>query len=386
MLSLFASLKDNVPMGAKKLQAPHTEGLCNKLHYRVTFVLLLGCSLMVTCLEWVGAGKKIACVMEGPDDSWTIPLNVINTYCYVMTTFTLPKHWTTKLGIESVQPGVGDYNPKTDEVHYKAYYQWVSFVLFFQACTFYAPHYIFKIWEGGKVKNIIAGLNQLILDKKDRADKEKILAQYFVEAMNTHTFWAMKMLLVDFMNLINCVGNIYLVDAFLGGEFSTYGIKVLNFLEADPENRIDPMAMIFPRVTKCSFYKYGPSGTIQTHDSICVLPINIINEKIYVFLWFWLIILSFISIVGLISHVVSMLIPQITKMNLKSRAMNRKDVNLDDMGRHFEIGDWKLLYILGTNMEPLVFGEFLQELSRAIRDSNQNSVATSPLLQSKEML
>ena len=134
MLSLFASLKDNVPMGAKKLQAPHTEGLCNKLHYRVTFVLLLGCSLMVTCLEWVGAGKKIACVMEGPDDSWTIPLNVINTYCYVMTTFTLPKHWTTKLGIESVQPGVGDYNPKTDEVHYKAYYQWVSFVLFFQIC------------------------------------------------------------------------------------------------------------------------------------------------------------------------------------------------------------------------------------------------------------
>ena len=131
-------------MGAK-LQAPHTEGFCNKLHYRITFILLIGCSLMVTCLEWVGAGKKIACVMEGPDDSWTIPLNVINTYCYVMTTFTLPKHWTTKQGIENAQPGVGDFNPRTDEVHYKAYYQWVSFVLFFQALTFYAPHYIFKV-------------------------------------------------------------------------------------------------------------------------------------------------------------------------------------------------------------------------------------------------
>ena len=147
MLSLFASLKDNVPMGSK-LQAPHTEGFCNKLHYRITFILLIGCSLMVTCLEWVGAGKKIACVMEGPDDSWTIPLNVINTYCYVMTTFTLPKHWTTKQGIENAQPGVGDFNPRTDEVHYKAYYQWVSFVLFFQALTFYAPHYIFKVKIG----------------------------------------------------------------------------------------------------------------------------------------------------------------------------------------------------------------------------------------------
>ena len=129
----------------QKLREPHTEGLCNKLHYRVTFILLIGCSLMVTCLEWIGAGKKIACVMEGPDDSWTIPLNVINTYCYVMTTFTLPKHWATKVGIENSQPGVGDFNPKKDEVHHKAYYQWVSFVLFFQALTFYAPHYIFKV-------------------------------------------------------------------------------------------------------------------------------------------------------------------------------------------------------------------------------------------------
>ena len=191
----------------------------------------------------------------------------------------------------------------------------------------------------------------------------------------------MKMLLVDFLNLINVVGNIYLVDAFLGGEFSTYGIQVLKFLEADPENRIDPMAMVFPRVTKCSFYKYGPSGTVQTHDSICVLPINIINEKIYVFLWFWLIIVSFISIIGLISHVFSMLVPSITKMHLQSRAMNRKDINLDDLGRYFEIGDWKLLYILGTNMEPLVFGEFLQELARAMRDTTQNPVAMSPLLE-----
>ena len=51
------------------------------------------------------------------------------------------------------------------------------------------------------------------------------------------------------------IGNIYFVDVFLGGEFSTYGIRVMSFLEADPENRIDPLAVVFPRVTKCSFYK-----------------------------------------------------------------------------------------------------------------------------------
>ena len=74
--------------------------------------------------------------MEGAEDSWTIPKNVINTYCYVLTTFTLPKHWNSKIGYEAAHMGVGAYNPAKDEVTYKAYYQWVPFVLFLQVYTF----------------------------------------------------------------------------------------------------------------------------------------------------------------------------------------------------------------------------------------------------------
>ena len=59
------------------------------------------------------------------------------------------------------QAGVGAYNPHTDEVTYKAYYQWVPFVLFLQGIMFYVPHLIFKSWEGGKVQGIVAGLNQV---------------------------------------------------------------------------------------------------------------------------------------------------------------------------------------------------------------------------------
>ena len=131
MLGLFSSLTSSVPIG-KKLHEPATEGTINRLHYRVTVLIFLGCSLIVTCLEWVGNGSKISCVMEGPVDSWTIPQNVINTYCYVLTTFTIPKHWNTKIGHDSAQIGVGHYNPKNDDVTYKAYYQWVPFVLFLQ--------------------------------------------------------------------------------------------------------------------------------------------------------------------------------------------------------------------------------------------------------------
>ena len=33
------------------------------------------------------------------------------------------------------------------------------------------------------------------------------------------------------------------------------------------------------QMTKCTFHKFGGSGTIQRFDSLCVLSMNIVNEK-----------------------------------------------------------------------------------------------------------
>lgn len=56
------------------------------------------------------------------------------------------------------------------------------------------------------------------------------------------------------------VGNIFFLDKFLGHSFWNYGTKVLQFSSTDQENRTDPMIAVFPRLTKCLFHTYGPSG------------------------------------------------------------------------------------------------------------------------------
>ena len=99
----------------------------------------------------------------------------------------------------------------------------------------------------------------------------------------------------DALNFVNIIGQIYFVNLFLGGVFMTYGTDVLNFINMEDEDRSDPMMEVFPRVTKCTFYKYGSSGTIQKLDALCVLGLNIINEKIYITLWFWFVGLAIIS-------------------------------------------------------------------------------------------
>lgn len=88
----------------------------------------------------------------------------------------------------------------------------------------------------------------------------------------------------------------FLMNRFFDGAFLTFGIEVISFMQSDQEDRIDPMIFIFPRMTKCTFYKFGTSGEIERHDAICILPLNVVNEKIYIFLWFWFLFLGSITL------------------------------------------------------------------------------------------
>jgi innexin len=56
----------------------------------------------------------------------------------------------------------------------------------------------------------------------------------------------------------------FLMNKFFDGEFMTFGLDVIRHMEADQEDRLDPMIYIFPRMTKCTFYKYGVSGEVSS--------------------------------------------------------------------------------------------------------------------------
>ena len=70
---------------------------------------------------------------------------MIDTYCWIHSTFTVVIHPKAKVGVDGNQahPGVG---PITDEdkLEHK-YYQWVCFVLFFQAILFQVPRYVLML-------------------------------------------------------------------------------------------------------------------------------------------------------------------------------------------------------------------------------------------------
>ncbi|XP_023329396.1 innexin inx2 isoform X2 [Eurytemora carolleeae] len=363
-----------------------------RLHYQYTFAVLILASILNTAKQYFG--DPIDCIVEG------VPSSVFNSYCWIHGTFTLPAQLTGRLGVDFPHPGVGPYpvtadrglvkvTEEGDEIRH-AWYQWVVFVLFFQACCCYFPHFLWKSFEGGKIGMLLQDLNGYVLTGGENTEnKRALIVNYFLRTLRTNNMYVFKFLGCEFLNLINIFGQMYLMDAFLGGEFSTYGSDVLRMTGLDDEERVDPMAKVFPKVSKCTFHKYGPSGTIVNHDGLCILPINIINEKIYIFLWFWFLCLICWTSLFFCFRIVTCASRRTRFLIFCGRAKSNSKDDISVVMEKLWFGDWFILMQLCKNMNPMIFHDLVIDLrdrmdpkrSDNIEMENGNTYPTLPLLE-----
>ncbi|KAL9698842.1 hypothetical protein quinque_002283 [Culex quinquefasciatus] len=185
MFDVFGSVK-----GLLKLDQVCIDNNIFRLHYKATVVILIAFSLLVTSRQYIG--DPIDCIVD------EIPLNVMDTYCWIYSTFTIPNRLTGVAGKDIVQPGVSSHVDGHDEVKYHKYYQWVCFVLFFQAMLFYVPRYLWKTWEAGRIKMLVLDLNMPVVNDECKDERKKILVDYFVENINRHNFYAIRFFICEF--------------------------------------------------------------------------------------------------------------------------------------------------------------------------------------------
>lgn len=284
-----------------------------------------------------------------------------------MSTFSVPGRNAAGKGNEYAYQGVQPWIEGESEVVKHAYYQWVPFVLFLQGVMFYIPHYLWKIFEDRKVDKITNGLRGRTLSLDERKEQCETLVKYMKDTFHMHNFYAIKYFVCDLLNFINVIGQMYLINRFLGGVFLNYGSEVLKWSESDPEDRTDPMIDVFPRITKCTFHKYGPSGTIERHDAMCVLALNIINEKIYVMLWFWLIILAVMTSLYLLYVLAAISVPSMRRIMLERNSKYDHKDRIDVLMRKAQMGDWFLIFLLSKNLDSILFKEFIDRLTDKLK-------------------
>jgi len=353
MYDVFGSIK-----GLLKIDSVSIDNNIFRMHYKATMFVLVAFSILVTQKQYFG--DPIDCIVD------KIPPNMMDTYCWIHSTYTIPSLVNASRDVVP-HPGVGNHNQMQDkEVVYHKYYQWVTLFLYLQAIMFYIPRYLWKVWEGGKVKMLVMQLNSPIVDDDSKRERKSLLVNYFTVNLHNHNFYAFRFFLCEVLNFANVLFQIWFTNVFLGYAFSDYGTDVIAMSNREIGSRNDAMDLVFPKVTKCTFRKYGASGTVESHDGLCVLPLNIFNEKIFIFLWFWYIIVAVVSGVGLLYRIVTFFRP-FRQILLRTRSRLASQEDVEAVARKCHIGDWFLLYQLAKNMDMMIYREFITELAQKLQ-------------------
>ena len=138
MLGFFESL-----FKLLKFEKITTDNVVFRMHYKLTFPVLVLFSLMLTSTQYFG--NPIDCTVSGVENK-----ALVNTYCWTHGTYTVQN----KKGVTNrpptqeeldemtefghygfAHPGMQTSDPTVNEKKYYYFYQWVSFVLFLQVMS-----------------------------------------------------------------------------------------------------------------------------------------------------------------------------------------------------------------------------------------------------------
>lgn len=288
----------------------------DRTNHRYTTSILLIFFFVVSTKQYVGEPINCWC----PAHFTSSHVAYANAVCWVKNTYYVPIS----------EDHIRGSGPKKMIV----YYQWVPMILLLLCTMFYVPRLFWKMMNGRsgvEVNDMVEAASALQITKKE-INRERIL-QTLVQIMHRYLLtkkektkvtcrdyfgWALRgccacrrtssgnflviiFLLTKIGYSINAVGQFFLLNVFLGKEFHFYGILIVKAIINNEEYETSEM---FPTITLCDF-RMRAVNNIQGHTLQCVLPINLFNEKIFICIWFGLLILSTMNLTKLIFWIVS---------------------------------------------------------------------------------
>jgi len=129
---------------------------------------------------------------------------------------------------------------------------------------------------------------------------------YFKSIFHRNNRYFIKFLCCEIANVGILLLNFYALDKFLNGYFFMYGWNAIKFLQLNYEERLyhqNPFCQAFPTEVSCTVPNIGAAGGTQDANGLCILSQNIINEKMFLLIWFWLIMCLFVSVPWLIFRI-----------------------------------------------------------------------------------
>jgi len=358
-----------------KIKDVSDDNLICKLYHRGTVSLLILTSAIVTANQFIGS--PITC-----QEPRVVKINhdYLEEFCWIHGSYHVPD-WVAKedspfcARARNTNKGIRE----DEEVRSKSdtlYYQWVPMVLVINAIIFMIPHQLWKISVKGFLKKLCneetmkRDVNTGDSDLTSAADR---YAHFFHEITNRDLYkYFFKFLVYEILNLLALIVVFVSTDTFLDGSFQNYGSNVLNYYNTKIEERSsNPMCDAFPTIVRCQLKNPSASeGLMSEFDTMCILAQNIINEKIYLFLWFWYMVLFALSGALILFRIFTFAIPSFRNSLLHAHVRNPR--RFDDLLQNCGIEKWFVLMQMGQNVDSFFFEKFLFKLKDLEMKSDEN--------------
>lgn len=287
---------------------PDSDG-ADRMSYCYSTTVLVIMSAFIS--GWSFVGSPIQCWFPAYYKGWWMEYAL--DYCFVQNTYFVPftdtvpeNYWDIA---EHVIPIPKNLTEREDRLI--GYYQWIPFILAFQAILFYLPVIVWRslyATTGIKVDVICDTCNiRSNMVAEDRSKNMNKIASFLAYERDIHDslaekghyfssgrFLVISYLVMKFLYALNALLQFLIIRKVLGVKSIWWGAEVFNDLIHGLEW---PQTGNFPRVTLCDF-TVRVLGNLHRHTVQCVLMINMFNEKIFIFLWFWLLFIALISVLS----------------------------------------------------------------------------------------
>ena len=168
--------------------------------------------------------------------------------------------------------------------------------------------------------------------------------------------------------LANVIGQLFLISKFLGFDFHSYGFYVVESMIQGLDWTESPK---FPRVTMCDF-DIRRLGNVHRYTVQCLLMINLYNEKIYLIIWLWFVLVAALSIIGILLLIFRMAISSDRETYVMKHLVCDDVYNPDSerdqkflykfVNEYLRLDGVLMLRLVGHNTNKVVVNEFTSAL------------------------
>lgn len=166
------------------------------------------------------------------------------------------------------------------------------------------------------------------------------------------------------------------LNVIIPGFWIRYSQAISALMIGDPINWTYHSEMIFPRAAKCTYEPYGPSGSIQKFDAFCLLPLNILNQKLFIIVWIWYIVQMIISILNLLYWIIVSYSENVRIYILRQKSMNSVSrQRILHASRKAHLGHFFVLNQIAKNINLETFAELICNLAmNTATNSDENHI------------